>query len=108
MRAFLVLIRGGIAVIFDAEAEDDGEEEERWGGRGGGRLVTRAKKARSGFRGGQGRVLRRPMPRWGVVATMRVRGGRGRGGGIRVVVMGEKVEGVGVVIVWCGVGRRVL
>jgi len=43
---------------------------------GGGRFVTRAKKARSAFRGGQGRVPRRPMPREGVVATMRVRGGR--------------------------------
>lgn len=40
-------------------------------------MVTRAKKARSGFRGGQGRVPRRPMPREGVVATMRVSGGRG-------------------------------
>lgn len=42
----------------------------------GGRFVMRAKKARSAFRGGQGRVPRRPMPRVGVVATMRVRGGR--------------------------------
>lgn len=41
--------------------------------------MTRAKKARSVFRGGQGRVPRRPMPREGVVATMRVRGGRGGG-----------------------------
>lgn len=52
----------------------EGEEAERWGGR---RLVTRAKKARSAFRGGQGRVPRKPMPKDGVVATMRLRGGRG-------------------------------
>lgn len=54
--------------------------------------MTRAKKARSDFRGGQGRVPRRPMPREGVVATMRVSGGRGRGGigvGDIVVVVGE-------------------
>lgn len=44
--------------------------------------MTRAKKARSDFKGGQGRVPRRPMPREGVVATIRVRGGRGRGGGM--------------------------
>lgn len=50
-------------------------------------MVTRAKKARSGFRGGQGRVPRRPMPRAGVVATMRVRRGRGRGGGMGVMVV---------------------
>lgn len=43
----------------------------------GGRFVMRAKKARSAFKEGQGRVPRRPMPREGVVATMRVRGGRG-------------------------------
>jgi len=52
--------------------------------------VMRAKKARSAFRGGQGRVPRRPMPRVGVVATMRVRGGRsgidGEGGGEGVMV----------------------
>lgn len=55
-------------------------------GRGGRRFVTRAKKARSGFRGGQGREPRRPMPRVGVVATMRVRDGRWGG---MVVVVGE-------------------
>ena len=44
--------------------------------RGGGRLVTRAKNWRSAFRVGQGRVPRRPMPREGVEATMRVREGR--------------------------------
>ena len=58
--------------------------------------MTRAKRLRSAFKGGQGRVPRRPMPRVGVVATMRVKGGRG--GGIGVV----EVEGVGVVIVWFG------
>ena len=41
----------------------------------GRRFVTLAKKARSAFRGGQGREPRRPMPKEGVVATMRVRGG---------------------------------
>lgn len=41
--------------------------------------MTRAKKARSHFKGGQGRAPRRPMPREGVVATIRVRGGRGGG-----------------------------
>jgi len=50
--------------------------------------VTRAKKARSDFMGGQGRVPRRPMPREGVVATMKVSGGKGRAGGI-----GEAVGG---------------
>lgn len=39
--------------------------------------MTRAKKARSGFRSGQGRVPRKPRPRVGVVARMRVSGGRG-------------------------------
>lgn len=39
--------------------------------------MTRAKNWRSGFKGGQGREPLRPMPREGVVATMRVRGGRG-------------------------------
>ena len=53
----------------------------RWGGLGGKtRLVTRAKKARSALRGGQGRVPFRPMPPVGVVATIRVRRGRGMGG----------------------------
>ena len=80
------------------------EEEEICGGNGGGRFVTRAKRARSGFKGGQGREERRPMPRWGVVATMRVRGGRGWRGGIVVVV----VVGVEGGILWCGfVGGRV-
>ena len=66
--------------------------------------MTRAKKARSAFRGGQGRVPWRPMPREGVVATMRVRGGRG--GGIEVgggdMVGGERWKmGDGVVFcVW--------
>ena len=64
--------------------------------------MTRAKRARSGFRGGQGRVPRRPMPREGVVATMRVRGGRWGGG----MVVGE----VGMVwwgeYVWRDVGWR--
>lgn len=61
---------------------------------GGARLVTRAKKARSVFRGGQGRVPRRPMPRVGLVATMRVSGGRGRGGmGVEVEVEVEVGEG---------------
>lgn len=56
--------------------------------------MTRAKKARSDFRGGQGRVPRRPMPRVGVVATMRASGGRGRRGGIGVLV-GEWLDMVG-------------
>ena len=103
----------------------DGELAETWGvltwgffeveevmGGGGGRFVTRAKRARSGFRGGQGREERRPMPRWGVVATMRVMGGWGREGGIGVVVVVVVVvEGVGVegVILWCcGGGRRMM
>lgn len=43
---------------------------------GEGRLVTRAKKRRSGFKGGQGKVLLWPMPREGVVATMIVKAGR--------------------------------
>ena len=38
-------------------------------------MVTRAKRARSDFNGGQGRVPRRPMPREGVVATIKVSGG---------------------------------
>lgn len=46
---------------------------------GGTRFVTRAKNARSAFRGGQGRVPRRPMPREGVVATIRVKVGSGSG-----------------------------
>lgn len=59
--------------------------------------MTRAKKARSDFKGGQGRVPRRPMPREGVVATIRVSGGRGRrGGGIEdegVMVGGDWLVG---------------
>ena len=55
-----------------------------FGEEGGGRLVTRAKKARSDFSGGQGREPRRPMPRVGVVATIRVRGGIGGEGDIIV------------------------
>lgn len=74
-------------VWAEAEAEAEAEEGE---GEGGTRLVTRAKKRRSGFMGGQGRVLARPMPRVGVEATMRVRPGRDDGvigavGGIGVV-----------------------
>lgn len=41
--------------------------------------MTRAKKRRSAFKVGQGRVPRRPIPRVGVVATIRVVEG---GGGI--------------------------
>lgn len=67
---------------------------------GGARFVTRAKNARSDFSGGQGRVPRRPMPREGVVATIRVRGGRGggieEGGGD--MVGGWDVRGVGITI----------
>ena len=63
-------------------------------GRGGGRLVTRAKKRRSAFRSGQGRVPAWPMPRVGVVATMRVRRGRG---GIFGVVWGGVGGGGGIV-----------
>lgn len=59
--------------------------------------MTRAKKARSAFSGGQGRAPCRPMPRVGVVATIRVRGGRGRGGGMEVEVEAEVGEGG---IVW--------
>ena len=54
---------------------------------GGGRLVTRAKKARSDFRGGQGREPRRPMPRFGVVATIKVRDGKGGGMGGSVAML---------------------
>ena len=68
-----------IASALGAETWSSGFEEER---EGGGRLVTRAKKARSDFNGGQGREPRRPMPSVGVVATIRVRGGRGDIGGI--------------------------
>ncbi len=57
--------------------------------------MRRAKKARSDLRGGQGRVLRRPMPREGVVATIRVSGGRGRGGGMEVELEVELDEGEG-------------
>ena len=51
-------------------------------------MVRRAKRARSGFRGGQGRVPRRPMPKEGFVATMRLSGRRWWGGGM---VGGEAV-----------------
>lgn len=61
-----------------ASASELGVEEDDGGG-GGGRFVTRAKNWRSAFSGGQGREPSRPMPREGVVATMRV--SRGRGGG---------------------------
>lgn len=54
---------------------------------GGARLVTRAKKARSAFRGGQGRVPRKPRPREGVVATMSVKGGRE---GVCMIVWGMR------------------
>lgn len=40
----------------------------------GARFVTRAKKARSALRGGQGSAPRKPRPREGVVATIRVKG----------------------------------
>lgn len=70
-----------IALAFAVETWSPGFEEERGGEEGGGRLVTRAKNARSDFNGGQGRQPRRPMPRVGVVATIRVRGGRGGIGG---------------------------
>lgn len=63
------------ALLFGAETWSSGFKEERGREGGGGRLVTRAKKARSDFSGGQGREPRRPMPRVGVVATIRVRGG---------------------------------
>lgn len=72
----------GEVVVVGWGVGDGGGVLEVEGRRGGGRFVTRAKKARSAFKGGQGRVPRRPMPREGVVATMRVRGGRG---GIDVV-----------------------
>lgn len=49
---------------------------ERWAWGRGHRLVTRAKKARSDFSEGHGRVPRKPRPSEGVVATMSVRGGR--------------------------------
>lgn len=62
--------------------------------------MTRAKRARSGFKGGQGRVPRRPMPREGVVATIRVNGGRG--GGMAVRGAGMVLGGGGVVIVGGG------
>lgn len=68
----------GLRAPFEFGGREDEvvvEEEEGWRDGGGGRLVTRAKKARSDFRGGQGREPRRPMPRVGVVATIRVRGG---------------------------------
>ena len=51
------------------------ESNEELLGRFGKRLVTRAKNARSAFRGGQGSVPRRPMPKEGVVATTMVKGG---------------------------------
>lgn len=69
--------------------------------------MRRAKRARSGFRGGQGRVPRRPMPREGVVATMRVSGGRGRWGGGMVVGEVGMVWWMGVsMYVWRNVGWR--
>lgn len=81
-----------LVVVPLAETEWRGDDDGGAGGvgneAGGGRLVTRAKKRRSAFRGGQGRVPWRPMPKVGVVATIRVSGGRGRGGGI---VVGEDV-----------------
>ena len=84
---FLAFVLCGAAAAVAAAAAAGGE--------GGGRFVTRAKKRRSAFSGGQGKVPRRPMPRVGVVATMRVRGGRGRGG----IVGGEVMVVVVVVVV---------
>lgn len=98
-RPMSTALMGVAAALSELEAESWGGEVEGWGGdelegerRAGGRFVTRAKKARSAFRGGQGRVPRRPMPREGVVATIRVRGGRG---GIWVEVGEVIVEGEG-------------
>lgn len=100
MTAFLLLLLIFVAVAAPGEVWD-GVEGRRRGGGGGGRLVTRAKKARSDFRGGQGRVPRRPRPREGVVATIRVTGGRGGGmevdeggmvGGWGIIVLAEAVK----------------
>lgn len=55
--------------------------------------MTLAKNARSDFKVGQGRVPRRPMPREGVVATMRVSGGRE--GGIWLLEQGWDIVGCG-------------
>lgn len=58
--------------------------------------MTRAKKARSDLRAGQGREPRRPMPRLGVVATIRVRPGKA---GMEVVVEEEgEAEGEGDIV----------
>lgn len=102
-------------------------------GSGAARVVTREKKVMSAFMRGQGSVPAWPMPRrrgvfageegagleggavvMGVVATMRVRWGRGRGRWLRVraeVVMGEDIIsvwelgwGVGIAV---GVGIRI-
>jgi hypothetical protein len=74
MTAFFVL-------LADAGVREVGDNG------GGARFVTRAKNARSACRRGQGRVLRKPIPRLGVVATIRVKGGRGGRRGIEVVVV---------------------
>jgi len=106
--ASLLVVGGGFGVVVDGGWVLGVE-----GRRGGGRFVMRAKKARSAFRGGQGRVPRRPMPRVGVVATMRVRGGRGgidagSVGGV-MIVRGENGEicnvtdlGSGLCYISCG------
>ena len=73
MTAFLVFLAGAREPFAIWLVPGDG------GGGGGTRFVTRAKKARSLFSGGHGREPARPMPREGVVATMRVRGGKNGG-----------------------------
>ena len=67
-------------------------EEEVDDGRGGGgtRFVTRAKKRRSGLIGGHGSVLFFPMPKFRVLATIRVRCADGEEVGGRI----EGREGV--------------
>lgn len=90
LRSSLLAVLRGEVVGVRLEAVVGGEAGWEVLVGGAGRFVMRAKKARSAFRGGQGRVPRRPMPREGVVATMRVRGGRsgidGEGGGEGVMV----------------------
>lgn len=80
--------------------EDCGVEADDCGGgaeRGAARFVTRAKKASSRFRSGQGRLPRKPMPSEGVLARISVRGGReGILGRIVVGTLGVGVDGFGV------------